>query len=115
MVNPQKSKRQNQLSASTVYTPIYKRDMRSLISGLFWQISKLREGNVNHIVNFIMSRHEATYYMIYVFLKIECPMVIKKGHTQFIMDLVRTIFDQMHKYHNNVLIPRNYEPLKSKY
>ena len=73
MVNPQKSKRQNLLSASTVYTPIYKRDMRSLISGFFYQITKLRERNVNHMVNFITSRAEATYYMIYVFLKIECP------------------------------------------
>ena len=56
-------------SASTVFTLIYKRDMRSRIAGILHSVRYPRANNATKIVDFIMSTPETSYYIIYVFLK----------------------------------------------
>ena len=54
------NRRSQSQAASTVYTPIYKRDMRSRIAGLLHPVKYLRANNATKIVDFIMSVPETS-------------------------------------------------------
>ena len=66
-MDPNDNRRRQTPSASTVYTLIYKREMRSRIAGLLHPVRYPLENNVKRIIYLIMSIPETSYYTIYVF------------------------------------------------
>ena len=48
-------------------------------------------------------------------MKIEFHQILECVGSDLVVELVRTIYDQIYKYHNNVFIERNFEPSQSKY
>ena len=96
-----------------VYTPMYRKDIRSRISFKLTFDRTLRFGNSSKIAEWVMRYNHQSKIMAFYFLYTECFNVLEKAQFKDLDELLDEMIVQTSLYHSNHLLKRTSKPGKS--
>ena len=96
-----------------VYTPIFRKDIRSKMSLKLTFNRSLRLGNSSKITEWIMKYNHQSKIMAFYFLFCECYQVLVKATFDNLDELLNEMVEQTNKYHKNYLLKRSFKPGKA--